>query len=100
MHTTSPGGIAWQSTSDGGISSRCWATRLHRRARARAQQPAVPVVGYFHPNTPEAGADLVAAFRKGLSETGYVEGRNVTIEYAWAHNDCQVRCLAGPPDPP
>jgi putative tryptophan/tyrosine transport system substrate-binding protein len=67
---------------------------------ARAQQPAVPVVGYFHPNTPEAGADLVAAFRKGLSETGYVEGRNVTIEYAWAHNDCQVRCLAGPPDPP
>ena len=45
------------------------------------------VVGYFHPSTPETGADLVAAFRKGLSETGYVEGRNVTIEYAWAHNE-------------
>jgi putative tryptophan/tyrosine transport system substrate-binding protein len=54
---------------------------------ARAQQPAMPVVGYFHPSTPEAGADLVAAFRKGLSETGYVEGRNVTIEYVWAHNE-------------
>jgi ABC-type uncharacterized transport system substrate-binding protein len=53
---------------------------------AHAQQP-MPVVGYFYPSTPEAGADLVAAFRKGLSETGYVEGRNVTIEYAWAHNE-------------
>jgi putative ABC transport system substrate-binding protein len=54
---------------------------------ARAQQPAMPVVGYFHPSTPETGADLVAAFRKGLGETGYVEGRNVTIAYAWAHNE-------------
>jgi putative ABC transport system substrate-binding protein len=54
---------------------------------ARAQQPTMPVVGYFHPSTPETGADLAAAFRKGLSETGYVEGRNVTIEYAWAHNE-------------
>jgi putative ABC transport system substrate-binding protein len=49
---------------------------------ARAQQPAVPVVGYFYPNMPESRADLVAAFRKGLSETGSVEARNVTIEYA------------------
>jgi putative ABC transport system substrate-binding protein len=54
---------------------------------ARAQQPAMPIVGYFHPSTPETGADLVAAFRKGLGETGYVEGRNVTIAYAWAHNE-------------
>jgi putative tryptophan/tyrosine transport system substrate-binding protein len=54
---------------------------------ARAQRTALPVVGYFHPSTPEAGTDLVAAFRKGLSETGYVEGRNVTIEYVWAHNE-------------
>jgi putative tryptophan/tyrosine transport system substrate-binding protein len=56
----------------------------------RAQQPAMAVVGYFHPSTPETGADLVAAFRKGLSETGYVEGRNVTIEYAWAHNESSL----------
>jgi putative tryptophan/tyrosine transport system substrate-binding protein len=49
---------------------------------APAQQPAVPVVGYFYPNMPESRADLVAAFRKGLSETGYVEVRNVIMEYA------------------
>jgi hypothetical protein len=50
------------------------------RARAHSSRR----MGYFHPTMLAAGADLVAAFRKGLSETGYVEGRNVTIEYAWA----------------
>jgi putative ABC transport system substrate-binding protein len=53
----------------------------------RAQQPAVPVVGFLHPGSPEAFANSVAVFRKGLSETGYVDGQNVTIEYRWAHND-------------
>jgi putative ABC transport system substrate-binding protein len=41
---------------------------------ARAQQPAVPVVGYVTAGTPEASANAVTAFRKGLSETGFVEG--------------------------
>jgi ABC-type uncharacterized transport system substrate-binding protein len=54
---------------------------------ARAQQPAMPTVGYLYVATPEAHAGRLAAFRNGLSETGYVEGRNVAIEYRWAHND-------------
>jgi len=54
---------------------------------ARAQQAAMPTVGYLYVASPEAHAGRVAAFRKGLSETGYVEGRDVAIEYRWAHNE-------------
>jgi putative ABC transport system substrate-binding protein len=53
---------------------------------ASAQQPAIPVVGYLDLASAQSTVPLVAAFRKGLDETGYVEGRNVSIEYRWADN--------------
>src|SRR4051812_39177082 len=52
---------------------------------ARAQQP-LPVVGFLHPGTAEATVSTITAFRKGLSETGFIEGRNVVVEYRWANN--------------
>jgi putative tryptophan/tyrosine transport system substrate-binding protein len=51
------------------------------------QQPAMPVIGYLSRGTPGSEVGLVAAFRKGLSEMGYVEGRNLAIEFRWAQND-------------
>src|SRR5262245_26118751 len=51
---------------------------------ARAQQAAMPVIGFIRANTPEKSVPSVAAFRQGLSETGYVEKQNFTIEYRWA----------------
>ncbi|MGB9018692.1 MAG: ABC transporter substrate-binding protein [Pseudolabrys sp.] len=50
---------------------------------ARAQQPALPVVAFLRTGSADTNARNVAAFRKGLSETGYVEGQNVTVEYHW-----------------
>ena len=47
----------------------------------------MPVVGFLHASAPDTSTHLVAAFHKGLSETGFVEGRNVAIEYRWANND-------------
>jgi putative ABC transport system substrate-binding protein len=54
---------------------------------AQAQQPAMPVVGFLHSASPETQVNAVEAFHKGLKEAGYVEDRNVAIEYRWAHND-------------
>ena len=49
----------------------------------RAQQAAVPVIGFLHGESPGPFATFVTAFEQGLAETGYVDGRNVAIEFRW-----------------
>ncbi len=51
---------------------------------ARGQQPAMPVIGYLSGESPQSDANRLAGLRQGMNQTGYVEGRNLTIEYRWA----------------
>jgi putative tryptophan/tyrosine transport system substrate-binding protein len=62
---------------------------------ARAQQPAMPAVGFLHSGSPAQFAHLVAVFRKVLNDAGFVEGRNVAVEYRWALG--QYGRLSAPP---
>jgi putative ABC transport system substrate-binding protein len=62
---------------------------------ARAQQPPMPVIGFMSARSPEDSADLLKAFLQGLGEGGFVEGRNVAVEYRWARGDySQLPALA------
>ena len=65
---------------------------------ALAQQPTMPVIGYLNSGSPESDASRLTGLRRGLNESGYVEGRNFVIEYRWAGNQAD-RLPALPPIP-
>jgi putative ABC transport system substrate-binding protein len=61
---------------------------------ARAQQPGVPVIGFLSGRSSGDPDDVMAAFREGLGESGFVEGRNLEIEYRWAEGRYRLPALA------
>jgi putative ABC transport system substrate-binding protein len=61
---------------------------------ARAQQAAMPVIGFLHSASPEPNAKRLAGFRKGLQQAGFIEGQNVTIEFRWAAGNERLSELA------
>jgi putative ABC transport system substrate-binding protein len=69
---------------------------------ARAQQPSMPVIGYLSARTPEDSVEVLAEFRRGLAETGFVDRRNVAIEYRWIEGHYDRLPPRGPafPSPP
>ena len=67
---------------------------------AHAQQSAMPVIGFIDPLSLETTRDKVAAFNRGLAEAGYIEGRNVAIEYRWAGSERSPAGAGRRPDSP
>jgi putative tryptophan/tyrosine transport system substrate-binding protein len=70
---------------------------------ARAQQSAMPVIGFLHIASPGAYVHVIAGFRRGLAESDFVEGRDITVEYRWGEGElgrmpslladcCAIRC--------
>src|SRR5712691_3212256 len=81
-----------EAVGDGDMKRREFITLIGGAAMtwsqgARAQQPAMPVIGFLHVAFPGPYTQQLAAFRQGLKQSGYVEGQNVAIEYRWANNE-------------
>src|SRR5207342_938846 len=70
-----------------GATLSVWSEAQQRGPLGAGAQQSIPVIGYLNSGSPELTASTLAAFHSGLIETGFVEGRNVTFVYRWAHND-------------
>src|SRR5262245_3807567 len=77
------GAAAWSLAARAALASEA----SGQRGDSKAQQPAMPVVGFLYAGVPELSTGVVAAVRNGLNEAGFIEGRNVSIEFRFAHND-------------